>query len=54
MRERVIIVNLKDPLWLEKAIDFAQIMRVQRFTPSNYCIKKYDQFKSFLLIHEKA
>ena len=54
MRERVVIVNLKDPLWLEKAIDAALIMRKKKFTPSDYSIENYDQYKSFMLIHNRA
>tara|TARA_Y100001968_G_C19444576_1_gene764550 strand:+ start:2891 stop:4018 length:1128 start_codon:yes stop_codon:yes gene_type:complete len=54
MRERVIIINLKDPLWLEKAIEAAIILRKKKFTPSEYSIQNYDQYKSFVLIHNRA
>ena len=54
MRERVIIVNLEDHLWLEKAIKSAKILRKKKFTPSVYSLENYDQYKSFILIHNRA
>lgn len=54
MRERLIVVDLKDPLWLKKGISRAQKIKNQQYIPSEEAKKKFDQMQSMQLIIEKA
>ncbi len=48
MKERIIIVDLKDNKWFSKAVNFADIVVAKPYTPSSEAIELFDQKKSFL------
>ena len=47
MRERIIVVNLDDPDWLDLAIDQAYSLRPKRFEPCEEALTTFDQLRSF-------
>jgi len=49
MRERVIVVNLNDSKWLEKALTTASVIVKKEYIPSNEAIEKFDENRSLFL-----
>jgi hypothetical protein len=50
MRERIIIINLNDPKWLDNAIEKAKLISNKTYHPSNDAIKKYDQLETMRVV----
>lgn len=46
MRSRIVIVNIEDNLWLEKAIKQAEIIMVEPFKPTEKALNLFDQKRS--------
>lgn len=46
MRERVVLIDLKDPLWLEHALDAAVRITNTRYLPSDSALDTFDQRRS--------
>jgi len=50
MRARLFIVSLEDALWLDKAIDYAEVIAKEPYRPSELALETYDQKKSMEII----
>ena len=53
MKNRMYVVDLKDPLWLPNAITFSKKESLKAYTPSAQAVSQYDQFKSMQNAIEK-
>lgn len=50
MRSRIVIVNIEDDLWLEKAIEQARIITKEPFRPTEKALNSFDQKRSMKLV----
>jgi hypothetical protein len=50
MRVRVVVVNIEEDLWLEKAIEQARIITRESFIPSKEALELYDQTRSMKIV----
>lgn len=53
MKNRLFIVDLDDPLWLEKAFEFAKKCVLVPYVPSEEALEMFDQRKSIGKVIEK-
>ena len=53
MKSRLIIINLKNKLWLKDAIKFADEMKKITYKPSELALEMFDQKKSMKIILDK-
>ena len=54
MQERVVIVNIEDEYWFDKAIEAAKQLTVNPFIPTEDALKIFDQSQAFKKIHNMA
>jgi hypothetical protein len=52
MRERIIVVDLDDPGWLDSSIEQALILHSNRFSPCEEALTAYDQVCSFKRLYD--
>jgi hypothetical protein len=47
MKERIVIVDIKDTYWFDKAMEFADLITQREFIPTSEALDLFDQLKSF-------
>lgn len=53
MRERVVIINIDDPKWLESAIEKAKVITQHFYIPSKEALAKFDQLETMKIVSKK-
>lgn len=53
MKARLIVVNLEDELWLDKAIEYANLITKESYKPSEVALNMFDQRKSMQIVVDK-
>jgi hypothetical protein len=53
MKDRLFMVDLEDPLWLEKAITHARVVTKENFCPSEEALERFDQQRTMRRMAEE-
>jgi len=52
MRDRIVVVDLDNPLWLKNGLESAKEITKNKYIPSNIAIREYSQYESMRKVYE--